>query len=291
MLISEKLELASFTIDTFDSLFDGKMNNANIEATTELAVSSPLRLYYFMQRYTYFDSFAGSLAARLASAIGLSYDLFRCSEEPVLEQSDRGLVIAAKIFAAAIDEHADSKAHNVPHRTLAQATLKAISDYAELSDIECNQISQNPQWLETLVTKLIAGYEGKVNDLEALVTAAGFHLASELLAVREYSIIDKVVRYTHRGLGFDAWLQGKKIEIGVKRLSPWFWITVHGKHIGLGVEAEHRDMALEALNLIARYYPESNEKILKWASKGFLGYANLQNTLYLEIQNELTTIV
>lgn len=290
MLLTEKLQIVPFTVDTFDSLFDSKTNNATIEATLELAASSPLRFYYFMQRYAYFNSFAGSLVARLASSIGISYDLFRCPEEPVLEQSDRGLVIAAKVFAATIDEHADSKGYKVPHRTLAQATLRAISDYAKLSDIECNQIAQTPQWMESIVTDLIASYQGKISDTEALVTAVGYHIGSELLADREYSLIDKVIRHTHRFLGFDAWLQGKKIDVGGKRLNPWYWIVVHGKYNELGVEAEHRDLALEALNLIAQYCPESNEKIFKWASKGFLDFATLQSRLFLEIQNELITI-
>lgn len=290
MLIPEKLQIVPFTIDTFDSLFDSKVNSASLEATLELAASSPLRLYYFMQRYAYFNSFAGSLVARLASSIGISYNLFRCPKEPVLEQSDRGLVIAAKVFAATIDEHADSKTYKVPHRILAQATLKAISNYAKLSDIECNKIAQPPQWMETIITDLITGYQGKISDIEALVTAVGYHISSELLADREYSLIDKVIRYTHRGSGFDTWLQGKKIDVGGKHVNPWYWIVVHGKYNDLGVEAEHRDLALEALNLIAQYCSKSNEKILKWASKGFLDFANLQSRLFLEIHNELITI-
>lgn len=290
MLIQEKLKNLPFTVDTFENIFERQINDANVEAAVELATSNPLRLYYFMQRYAYFNSFAGSLVARLASAIGISYDLFRYSQEPVLDLSDRGLEIAAKVFAATIDEHADGGAQKLPHRTLAQATLKAISDYAQLSDIECNQIAQTPKWMQTVIADLISGYQGKIGDIEALATALGFHVGSELLADREYSLIDKVIRYTHRGEGFDAWLQGKQVNIGGKRLSPWYWIVVHGKHNDTGVEAEHCDFALEALNLMAQYRPESNEEIFKWASKGFLDFVELQHRLFSEIQNELITI-
>ncbi|WP_071191787.1 hypothetical protein [Trichormus sp. NMC-1] len=290
MFIKEQVSIVPFTVDTFNSLFNSQINDANIEATVDLAASNPLKLYYFMQRYAYFNSFAGSLVARLASAIGLSYDLFRYPEEPVLDQSDRGLEIAAKVFAATIDEHADGKAYKVPHRTLAQTTLKAISDYAKLSNVECNQIAQTPSYMQRIVADFIFGYQGKIGDVEALVTAIGYHIGSELLADREYSLIDKVIRYNHRGVAFDTWLQGKKIDVGSKRINPWYWIVVHGKHNDLGVEAEHRDLALEALNLVAQYRPESNEEILKWASKGFLDFVALQSRLFSEIETELRTI-
>jgi hypothetical protein len=290
MLVQERTVTTRFTTESFDSLFDRQMNNANIEATIELAAIDPVNLYYFMQRYAYFNSYAGSLVARLASSIGISYQLFRQSEVAVVEQSDRGLEIAAKVLAATIDEHADAGAQQVPHRTLAQITLKAVAEYAQLGDLELNQIAKAPDWMETIITDLIAGYQGKIDDLEAIVTALGFHIGSELLADREYSLIDKVVRYTNRGTGFDAWLQGKQVEVGGKRLSPWYWIVVHGKHNASGVEADHFELALDALNLLAQYRPEANELIWKWASKGFLDFAELQQRLFTGTKAELAAL-
>ena len=287
MLVQERIATSSFTIETFHDLFDRQINDTNIEQTVELAAQDPTKLYYFMQRYAYFNSFAGSLVARLASSIGISYELFRKEGVSVSEQSDRGLEIASKVFAATVDEHADAGADKVPHRTLAQVTLKAIGDYAQLSDTELNLIAQTPDWMQGIVTDLINGYQGKIDDLEALVTALGFHLGSELLADREYALIDKVVRYTNRGTGFDAWLQGKQVEVGGKRLSPWYWIVVHGKHNSAGVEADHFQFALDALNLLAQYRPEANDTILKWASKGFLDFALLQERLFRDIKAEL----
>jgi hypothetical protein len=290
MLVQERTVTTRFTTESFDSLFDRQMNNANIEATIELAAIDPVNLYYFMQRYAYFNSYAGSLVARLASSIGISYQLFRQSEVAVVEQSDRGLEIAAKVLAATIDEHADAGAQQVPHRTLAQITLKAVAEYAQLGDLELNQIAKAPDWMETIITDLIAGYQGKIDDLEAIVTALGFHIGSELLADREYSLIDKVVRYTNRGTGFDAWLQGKQVEVGGKRLSPWYWIVVHGKHNASGVEADHFELALDALNLLAQYRPEANELIWQWASKGFLDFAELQQRLFTGTKAELAAL-
>jgi hypothetical protein len=290
MLVQERTATARFTTETFDNLFDRQMNNANIEATIELAASDPVKLYYFMQRYAYFNSYAGSLVARLASSIGISYQLFRQNEVAVIDQSDRGLEIAAKVLAATIDEHADAGAQQVPHRTLAQITLKAVSEYANLGDNELNQVAQAPAWMQAIITDLIDGYQGKIDDLEAIVTALGFHIGSELLADREYSLIDKVVRYTNRGSGFDAWLQGKQVEVGGKRLSPWYWIVVHGKHNASGVEADHFELALDALNLLAEYRPESNEQIWQWASKGFLDFAELQQRLFACTKAELADL-
>lgn len=281
--------LKPFTIETFQDLVDRESAEANIEATIELAAASPEGLYYFIQRYAHFNAPAGSLVARLASSIGLSRELFKETGIPVADQADRGLDIAAKVLAATIDEHADGGA-KVTHRRLAQALMNAIGDYAELSNLERNQIAQIPDWMDKVVTDLIAGYQGKIGDLQALVTALGFHIGSELLADREYSLIDKVVRHNNRGVGFDAYLQGKQVEIGGKRLSPWYWIVVHGKHNSAGVEAEHCQLALDALNLMVEYRPESTATILEWASKGFLDFAELQQRLFFQSEIELQTL-
>ncbi len=280
----------AFTIKTFQDLVDRESVEANIEATVEVAAASPEGLYYFMQRYAHFNGFAGSLVARLASSIGLSRELFNQPGISVVDRADRGLDIAAKVLAATIDEHADGGAQQVTHRTLAQATMKAIGDYAKLTDLECNQIAQTPEWLEKIVTDLIAGYQGKIGDLQALVTAVGFHIGSELLADREYALIDKVVRHNNRGVGFDRYLQGKQVEIAGKRLSPWYWIVVHGKHNSSGVEAEHCQLALDALNQIVAYRPESAATILDWASQGFLDFAELQQRLFFQSEVELQTL-
>ncbi len=289
MLVQERVATARFTTETFENLFDRQSNYSNIEATVELAVLDPTKLYYFMQRYAYFNSFAGSFVARLASSIGISYQLFRQEDVSASDQSDRGLEIAAKVFAATVDEHADAGAE-VPHRTLAQSTLKAIADYAKLSDTELNQAAQTPDWMNEIIATELDGYCGKIGDIQALVTSLGFHIGSELLADREYSIIDKVVRYNHRGEGFDAWLKGKHVEVGGKNLSPWYWIVIHGKHNSVGVEAEHCQLAIDALNLLVQYRPESSDKILKWASKGFIDFANLQQQLFAEIAVELKVL-
>jgi hypothetical protein len=281
---------AAFTIQTFHDLYDREEAEANIEATVELAAASPEGLYYFMQRYAHFNGFAGSLVARLASSIGLSRELFVQAGDPVVDRSDRGMDIAANVLAATIDEHADCGAQKITHRTLAQILMQSLGEYAQLSDSERNDIAETPQWLQSVVSDFIAGYQGKVGDLEALATALGYHVGSELLADREYALIDKVVRYNHRGEGYDAYVQGKQVEVNGKRLSPWYWIVVHGKHNAAGVEADHFQLALDALNQLAAYRPESADTILAWASKGFLDFAELQQRLFFHAEVELQTL-
>lgn len=277
-----------FTAETFNALFDRETAEANVEAALEVAATNPEALYYFMQRYAHFNGFAGSLVARLASSIGISRDMFNQSGVAVTDQADRGLDIAAKVLAATIDEHADT-AQQVTHRKLAQATVTAIGDYAGLNDSDREKISEIPEWLKPILTDTVNGYQGEIGNLEALVTAVGFHIASETLADREYALLDKVIRHNHKGEGFDAYLQGKQVEIAGKRLSPWYWIVVHGKHNSVGVEAEHSELAVEALNLMVEYRPESAETLFGWASAGFLKFVELQQQFFFQSEIEMQT--
>lgn len=196
--------------------------------------------------------------------------------------------IAAKVLAATIDEHADQGAQNAPHRTLAQATLKVVGDYAELSVEERNRIGQVPAWMNELLQETIAGYQGVPGDARALVRALGFHAASEMLADREYSLIDQVIRYDHSGGGFDAYLRQSngKITVEGRTYSTWYWIVIHGKYKDSGVEAEHFQLAVEALNLAARYRPEPDSQIHSWAMQGFTDFVEIQQRLFQEIGQE-----
>ena len=259
-----------------ESLFATSCNTLKIDQTVEsscqLAIQSPKAFYTFMQRYTHFNGYAGSLVARLSSSIGLSRHLFKCSSCEVIDESDRGMEIAAKILAATIDEHLDSKIKVASHRLLAQALLKTVGDYAGLTVFERNHFSISPTWIKVLVESLIQGYQGTPNQLDALVRAIGFHIGSEMLADKEFMIIDKVVRHDNRGNYFDSYLRknDNRFLYLDHYYSSWYWIVVHGKFKGSGVEAVHHQLAVEALNLVLEYSSESYEQIEKWALQGFL---------------------
>lgn len=275
------------TKDLINRLFDIPALDRSVESTCQLAIRDPRALYLFMQRYVHFNGYAGSLVARLASSIGLSRDLFN-NASTVIDEADRGMEIAAKVIAATIDEHADQGAKYIPHRTLAQATLKAVGNYANLSEVERNELAVAPAWMVKVLEDLFKGYQGVPGNAPALIRAMGFHAASEILADREYALIDKVVRHDHRGKGFDAYLRTSdgKVKVNDRQFSAWYWIVIHGKHQGSGVEVEHFEFALEAINLAANYRPESAQQIRAYALQGFTDFANIQQRLFAEISKE-----
>jgi hypothetical protein len=278
--------------DTIDRLYDLDKINRSVESCCEIAVRDPRALYLFMQRYVHFNGYAGCLVARLASSIGLSRDLFNNPDCTIVDEADRGMEIAAKVIAATIDEHSDEGAKYVPHRTLAQATLKAVGNYARLSEAERNQFAVTPKWMEEVLTDTVNGYQGVPGNAPALIRAMGFHAASEILADREYSLIDKVVRYDNRGKGFDAYLHTDdgKVKINGRPFSAWYWIVIHGKHGGSGVEADHFQYALEALDMAAEYRPESAQKVREYALEGFNDFAMIQQRLFAEIAKECSEL-
>ena len=61
---------------------------------------------------------------------------------------------------------------------------------------------------------------------------------------------------------------------------------MHSRHDNSGVEIEHLDRGLEALNLSVKYTNESEEQIVNWAVKGFNKFLELQQRLFREIYRE-----
>jgi hypothetical protein len=277
--------------DLINRLFDIPSLDRSVESTCEMAIKNPRALYLFMQRYVHFNGYAGSLVARLASSIGLSRDLFN-NENSVIDEADRGMEIAAKVFAATIDEHADQGAKYIPHRTLAQITLKAVGDYAGLTEKERNQFAVTPTWMKEVLNDTVTKYQGVPGDAASLIRGMGCHVASEMLADREYALLDKVIRHDHKGRGFDAFLRNGdgKAKINGHSFSAWYWIVIHSKHQGAGVEAEHSDFALEAIDLAAAYRPESTQQIREYALQGFADFVAIQQRVFAEIAKECSEL-
>jgi hypothetical protein len=278
--------------DLINRKFDIPSLDRSVEVACEIAMRDPRSLYLFMQRYVHFNGYAGSLVARLSSSIGLSRDLFNSADCRVIDEADRGMEIAAKVFAATIDEHADKGAKYVPHRTLAQITLKAVGDFAGLTEAERNEFAVTPTWMKEVLNDAVAKYQGIPGDAAALIRGMGCHAASEMLADREYALIDKVVRHNHRGKGFDAFLRNGdgKAKINGHNFSAWYWIVIHSKHQGVGVEAEHSELALEAIDLAAAYRPESAQQIREYALQGFSDFVSIQQKVFAEISRECSEL-
>ena len=153
---------------------------------------------------------------------------------------------------------------------------------------ERNEFAKVPNWLNSLLTAAVSAYEGVPGNLDALIKGMGVHAASEMLADREYTVIDKVVRHENSGIGFDKYLKNihGKVELNGKQISAWYWIAIHGSYQESGVEKEHYEAALDALNLAIQYSPYSAEKVQDLVFKGFSGFVQLQQTLFQKVQEE-----
>ena len=276
--------MVTFSENLFKEKFNFTDLDQTVASTIRLAAQNPVALYLFFQRYSHFNGYASAVISRLISSIGMSRYLFNDSEILVTEEADRGMEIASEILKAAADEGA----YGASHRSLAQATLKAVGDYAELSDHERNQFSQIPPWLDEIVKQVITHYQGTPGDLASLIKGIGCHTASEILGDHEYSLIDTIVRYENRGIGFDYYLNevSAPVEIQGHRYNPWCWVMIHSRHEGSGVEEEHFKYAIDALNLCVLYTNESQQQIIDWAMEGFRAFVELQQQLFREIYRE-----
>ncbi len=277
--------MAIFSEETFREKYDFSKLDESVLSAARLASQNPVMLYLFFQRYSYFNGYASASVARLASSIGLSRYLFSNSELLVTEEADRGMEISAKVMTAAADEGAND---SPVHRALAQLTVKTVGDYAGLSADERNALSPVPMWLREISEAVIANYQGIPGDVASLVKAMGFHLASEMLGDQEYTLLDMVIRHENRDVGFDAYLrnEAKPVKIGSHRYTPWSWILIHSQYGGSGVEVEHFECGLDALNLAARFRSESEAQMKSWALEGFGEFVELQQRMFRELYQE-----
>jgi hypothetical protein len=283
-------KMTQFTESYFEGLFDFAELDRTVSSTIRLATKDPVTFYQFFQRYIYFNGYASSVIARLASSIAMSRYLFKDPNVAVAEEADRGFQISAEVMVAASDEGA----YEITHRELAQLLTKTLGDYAQLSVEERNQMSVVPAWLDEIVAETMAGYQGTPNDAHSLIKAIGFHAASELLGDREYALLDMIVRHENKGIGFDKYLRSEskatRIRQGGHRYDPWCYIVIHGKYEGTGAEAKHFVHVLNALNMLAGTRPESAEQIAELVEEGFRSFVELQQRLFKKIFQECLTM-
>jgi hypothetical protein len=261
-----------------------------IEGYFNRAIQNPTGLYMFFQRYTHFNAYTSAVISRLASSIAMSRYLFNDPTVETIEEADRGFNLAAKVMIAASDEGTNDGA---PHRTLAQLLLRTMGDYAELSISDRNQFASVPAWLTDICNGIMEGYAGVPGDVVSLIRSMGFHAASELFGDIEYELVDKVVRYDNKDVGFDAFLRKTPVaELCGHRYHPWGYVLVHASHKGAaGVEACHFECVVDALNMVADYRPESKEQIMAWALEGFEQFMNLEQDMFARVDKETQAFV
>jgi hypothetical protein len=245
----------------------------------------------FLGRYTSWNGLFGSGVAALAGKIGRSRRLFLDQDEPVAALADRSVYVGSFFFDAARDEFDDhDSVHRDTHRCLAQATLKGLLDIEAvqlpaLADARgVNQLLADPDWLIELNARVAEGYGAhSADDLPSIFHAIGYHLGSELLADREFSIIDETLRRVAPNLVQQ--LLTTRISIAGQEHVAYHWIAIHSGHGG-AAEADHFDWATQGARLALRFTPEADHAALKQRLiHGFITFAN-DHRRFFELVNQ-----
>jgi hypothetical protein len=237
-------------------------------------------LLRLLGRYIYFNSTFGGGVANLAGEIAARQDLFRDAEDEVELTADRSVEVAAEIFSAAIDEFGDrGSAPRITHRSLAQATLKAVASYYGATPAVLTRVASPNQSTIDAVAEVRRGYglNQEVAD-ETIFRGIGFHMCSEVLADGEFRVLDSFLRDRKRDLV--EHLENAQVAISGVKNEAYYWIRIH-----TSVEADHFDAAVSGANCALRYYsgPDSSAGAKAWMLEGFRTFAAVQTTFMQRI--------
>ncbi len=236
------------------------------------ALANPEEVLRFFVHYASWNGYFANGVSALTGLVGNSKNLFREHGFP-RAASDRSNYIASFFFDAARDEYDD---HINPvrdsHRCMAQASLICMKDYFGLGDAALDE--DEPAELVAVNEGVLAGYTGKVctDNTEAARAffAMGYHLGSELLADREFSLIDEYLRQKHAALVQHLMRSTVTLAGGTHRC--YAWVGVHSGHGG-GVEADHFDHAAEgARNALHYLSTGSASEAMKALVEGFRAF-------------------
>jgi hypothetical protein len=256
---------------------DGVLRAHRGEASLQKALDAaaePERLVQVLGRYVQFNSAFGPGVANLAGEIGARQGLFQDPDEPVRVIADRAAHVASDFFYAAVDEFDDRLTPwRDTHRTLAQATLKGLGQHLGLGAERLNRLLEVDPTARLAMDDVLAGYGvGTALTERALFQAMGFHTGSEILADREFTIIDAHLRAKHPAVV--AALEPMTVEILGEKHNAYYWIRIH-----TGVEVEHFDAALKGGNNALRFYAgdEAPATLKGWLLEGFARFASVQS--------------
>ena len=237
------------------------------------AAGEPAALLSVVGRYVQFNSAFGPGLANLAGEIAARQGLFRDPDEPLRLAADRAAEVASDFFYAAIDEFDDRLTPwRDTHRTLAQATLKAMGAHFGYSPAQLNDVIRINAGTEKAMARVWEGYGvGAALDERRLFGAMGFHAGSEVLADAEFNVLDAGLRERHPAVV--AALKKTKIPVGGQEHDAWYWVRIH-----TSVEADHFDAALKGVNGALRYYAgkEEPEAVRGYILEGFRAFADVQ---------------
>lgn len=253
---------------------------AAVQACLQQAFTDPIGRLRFIGRYTSWNGFFGSGVASLAGKIGRARRLFLDPDQPVQALADRSVFIASYFFDAARDEFDDrDTVHRDTHRCLAQSTLSGIisaaaADQPELAHAATlNPLLAEPDWLQALNRQVAEGYGAHSEDsAEAIFFSIGYHLGSEILADREFSLIDEVLR--HECPQLVDYLREHQVNIAGQNHRAYQWIAIHSGH-GSAVEADHFRWAVRGADLAFKHLPaEQHAHLREQLHQGFRRFAD-----------------
>jgi hypothetical protein len=251
----------------------------SVEATLDELCKQPLLLVRFLGRYASWNGWFGSGVASLAGKIGRSRALFIDPDEPMVDVADRSVLVGSYFFDAARDEFDDrDTAHRDTHRCLAQAMLKGVLGHFAAHDPRLaeptfvNHWLAQPVWLKSLGSRVAQGYGANTaEDAGSVFRSIGYHLGSEVLADREFSLIDQTLRSRHPALV--QHMASTKVDIAGQAHSSYQWLSIHSGHGG-AVEADHFEWATRGAKLALTYTREENRSALRrQIHLGFIDFA------------------
>jgi len=255
----------------FESLVDFPACNDRVRTRLATLADDTQLLRFFAHYASWNGHFANGVSA-LTSMIGAERELFR---EPGFPRavSDRSNFIASHFFDAARDEYDD---HINPlrdsHRCLAQASLVAMAEILGTGEV---LDEPEPVALQRLNEAVLSGYTGQPANgegrVDMLFFGMGYHLGSELLADREFSMIDEHLRAQHNDLVQQ--LMRKTVSLAGADHRCYAWIGVHSGHGG-GVEADHFDFAARGTQEALKYLPSQHQtQAMQALKRGFIAFS------------------
>ena len=236
--------------------------------------ADPRRLLSVVGRYVQFNSAFGPGLANLAGEIAARQRLFVDRDEPLRLAADRAADVASDFFYAAVDEFDDRLTPwRDTHRTLAQATLKAMGAHFGFTPAQLNDVISINAATEGAMKQVWEGYGvGAALPEDRLFHAMGFHTGSEVLADAEFNVLDAALRA--RQPEMVAALQRTKVGVAGQDHDAWYWVRIH-----TSVEADHFDAALKGVNGALRYYAgaEPGDRVAGWIIDGFHEFGRVQS--------------
>ena len=258
------------------------------DALARAGADGALGLLRFFARYTSWNGFFGSGVASLSGKIGRSRAVFADPAAAVALLGDRSVFVASFFFDSARDEFDDrDTVHRDTHRCLAQATLAGILQFAGKSERaadagDVNKRLREPAWLHTLNRKVAQGYgNGSDDTRESIMAAIGYHLGSEILADREFSLIDEYMRSEQKAL--TAFMKKTKIDIAGQKHVAYQWIRIHSGHGG-AAEADHFAWATKGAKLAFGFSPQKHHAAMRARlDQGFRAFAKHHETFFKKV--------